>query len=100
MLGMEYLFDLKMMDVQLQNGKKAFINLQENNAMAVLNLQKMKITSIKTYGTKDFSLPGNEFDAAEDGKIELQSWPLLGFLQPDVIKAFKHKGKVIVITLF
>lgn len=77
-----------------QDGKKALINMQENNAVAVLDLETLAIASVVSFGEKDFSLPGNEFDAAEDGNIELKNWPIFGFYQPDVIKTFTHEGKV------
>jgi len=80
------------------DGKKAYVNLQENNAIAILDLEKMKITSVESYGVKDFSKPGNEADFIEDGTPSLESWPLFGFYQPDVITTFNHEGENFIVT--
>eukprot|EP00803_Ostreobium_quekettii_P006923 evm.model.scf_318.8 EVM.evm.TU.scf_318.8 scf_318:40221-49032(-) len=84
--------------VPSKDGKRVYINLQENNAMAVLDLETMKITSVTSYGMKDFSTAGNEVDLIEDGKFELKNWPAKGLYQPDVIKVFEHEGKRYIAT--
>ncbi|CAD7700147.1 unnamed protein product [Ostreobium quekettii] len=84
--------------VTSKDGTKAYINLQENNALAVLDLTSMTIESIRSFGVKDFSAEGNELDLVEDGKVELKSWALSGLLQPDVIKTFEHDGQVYIAT--
>ncbi|MGB3616432.1 MAG: hypothetical protein WBA10_21755, partial [Elainellaceae cyanobacterium] len=48
---------------------KAYITLQENNAVAVLDLATATITEILPLGTKDHSLPGNEIDPSNDGEV-------------------------------
>jgi hypothetical protein len=49
-----------------KDGARAFVTLQEANAIAVLDLSLNAFTEIIGLGAKDFSLPGNEFDPRND----------------------------------
>ena len=53
------------------NGQKAYVTLQENNAIATIDVAAGKVLSVKSLGFKDHSLPGNELDAARDDKISI-----------------------------
>lgn len=69
------------------DSKFAWVSLQENNAIAKIDLQAKVIQSINSLGFKDYSLPGNEIDASDkDDVTELKSWPVYGIYQPDAIK--------------
>lgn len=63
----------------------AYVTLQENNAIAVVDLTVPKITAIRPLGVKDHSAPGNEFDASDRDAAsgQLESWPVLGMYMPD-----------------
>ena len=53
-----------------KDGSRAFVTLQEANAIAVLDLSLNAFTEIIGLGAKDFSLPGNEFDPKDnDGTV-------------------------------
>jgi len=89
------------------DGLTAKITLQENNAIATLNIATATITEIKPLGLKDFSLPGNGFDASDrdvngtsggGGKINIQNWPVFGAYMPDAIASFIANGKTYYIT--
>ncbi|BAZ10203.1 alkaline phosphatase [Calothrix sp. NIES-4071] len=89
------------------DGKTAFVTLQENNAVAVLDIATSTITKIVPLGYKDHSLPGNGFDASDrdvngtaagGGKINIQNWPVFGMYQPDGISSFQVAGKTYYIT--
>ncbi|MBE9007991.1 choice-of-anchor I family protein [Fortiea sp. LEGE XX443] len=81
------------------DGLTAQITLQENNAIAILDIASATITNIVPLGTKDFSLPGNGFDASDrDGGINIQNWPVSGFYQPDAIASFTANGQTYYIT--
>ncbi len=67
------------------NGKKAYVTLQENNAIATIDVAAGKVLSVKSLGYKDHSLPGNELDAARDDMIQLENLPILGSYMPDGI---------------
>lgn len=75
-------------------GTTAFVTLQENNAVAEVDIASATVTAIRPLGEKDHSLPGNEFDASDQDGIEgnFQSWPLLGLYMPDAITSFTVNG--------
>ncbi len=80
------------------DSKRAFVALQENNAIATVNLETNKIMHVKGLGVKDHSVPGNELDAKRDDKTIIESLPLLGFYMPDAIDTFSVGGKTYILT--
>ena len=67
----------------------AYVALQENNAIAVVDVASATVTQLLPLGYKDHLLPGNELDASnEDDAIRIVSWPVLGMYQPDAIAAY------------
>ena len=84
------------------NGSKAFIGLQEANAIATLDLITNRITTVTGLGVKDFSAPGNEIDPTDRDYLSgnrgptrtiLRSVNARGFYQPDGIVTFASGGK-------
>lgn len=76
-------------------GTKAYVGLQEANAIATLDLATNKFTTVTGLGVKDFSLAknanglGNFIDPNdEDGKIELRATAAQGFYQPDGLASY------------
>jgi uncharacterized protein len=86
------------------DGLTARITLQENNAIAILDIATATITSVTSLGVKDYSLAGNGFDASDrdltssTGKINIQNWPVAGLYQPDAITSFVTNGQTYYIT--
>lgn len=81
------------------DGKTAYVSLQENNAIAVVDIAKAKVTDIKPLGFKDHSKAGNELDPSDkDGKINLATWPVKGMYQPDAIASYSVGGKTYLVT--
>ncbi|MHA6529662.1 choice-of-anchor I family protein [Paenibacillus sp. BAC0078] len=81
------------------DSKRAFVSLQEANAIATLNLETGSFTSIKGLGFKDHSVPGNELDMRRDGKIDIKTESnVLGMYNPDGITTYTAGGKTYVIT--
>ena len=77
----------------------AFVTLQENNAVAVLDIDAGTVTNVLSLGEKDHSLEGNELDASnEDGGINIQNHPVFGLYQPDAIASFEANGETFYIT--
>jgi len=77
----------------------AWVTLQENNSVAVLDLKSKQFTKIVGLGTKDFSLPKNGFDASDkDGKINIASWPVQGLYLPDGIAVYAKGDATYVYT--
>ncbi|WP_456276263.1 choice-of-anchor I family protein [Bacillus sp. AK128] len=80
------------------DSKIAYVSLQENNAIATVDLEKMKIVSVKGLGMKDHSVKGNELDAIENGEFKLEKQPLLGYYMPDAIDLLEVNGKTYILT--
>ena len=83
------------------DGKTAWVTLQENNAIAKVNIATASVTSVVALGTKDHGLAGNELDASDtDGKtINIKAWPgIRGLYLPDSLGAYSAAGKTFLVT--
>ncbi|WP_100402111.1 choice-of-anchor I family protein [Bacillus sp. FJAT-42315] len=80
------------------DSKKAFVSLQENNAIATIDLEANKIVNVKGLGVKDHSIAGNELDGKKDKKINIEKLPLLGYYMPDAIDVYTTGGKTYILT--
>ncbi|WP_196511933.1 choice-of-anchor I family protein [Nostoc sp. NZL] len=86
------------------DGQTAHITLQENNAIAILDIASATITNILPLGVKNHNLPGNGLDVSDrdltnsTGKINIQNWPVFGLYQPDAIASFTANGQTYYIT--
>jgi hypothetical protein len=70
------------------DSKRAWVTLQENNALALVDVEEARIIRLLPLGTKDHSRPGNELDPSNrDSGIEIASWPVEGMYLPDAILA-------------
>lgn len=77
---------------------KAYITLQENNAIATIDYKAGNTLAVNSLGYKDHSLPGNELDAARNDKIEIESLPILGSYMPDSVEYVNIGGNDYLIT--
>lgn len=78
---------------------RAYVTLQENNAIACIDIPNASVIWVKALGTKDHMLAGNELDASDkDSKINIQNWPVYGLYLPDAIAQFKHNGRNYFVT--
>ncbi|MEA5576822.1 choice-of-anchor I family protein [Anabaena sp. UHCC 0451] len=81
------------------DNQTAVITLQDNNAIAVLDIANGTISSVLPLGFKDHSLPGNGLDASDrDGGINIENRPVFGMYQPDAISSFQVGGVTYYIT--
>lgn len=71
----------------------AYISLQENNGLAIVDLVALEILSIVDATRKNYNLPGNGFDAANDNVIDIQNFPVTGLFQPDGIAVTNINGQ-------
>ena len=81
------------------DSKTAFVALQENNGLAVIDVDNATLTSLVGLGKKDYSAV--QIDPSdEDGKIELRDVPagIFGIYMPDAIAAFNVGGADYVIS--
>lgn len=80
------------------NSVKAYVSLQENNAIAVVDLASKTIDKIIGLGFKDHSVAGNEFDASQKDGVNLQNWPVKGIYMPDTIATMEYNGGTYILT--
>lgn len=81
-----------------EDSKTAWVSLQENNAMAKINIPQKRVEKIFPLGFVDHSLPGNGLDPRKNGAIMIENVPVHGLRQPDGICAFNVNGKPYVVT--
>lgn len=77
---------------------KAYVALQEANAIAVLDLESGAFTGIHSLGFKDHRVAGNEIDAVKDKEINLKCENLMGVYMPDGISIYETGGKTYLLT--
>ncbi len=81
------------------DSKTAFVACQENNALAIIDIRKAKVQKIVGLGTKDHSIAGNGIDASnKDDAVNIATWPVKGFYQPDSIASFRYRGKTLIVS--
>ncbi len=82
------------------DGSKAWVSLQEANAVAVLDLVYERIAGISALGLKDHGAAFNELDASDrDNTTALKSWKnVFGMYQPDAIAALRAGGRDYVVS--
>ncbi|MFT7404402.1 choice-of-anchor I family protein [Zhongshania sp.] len=84
--------------VSLDN-RKLFVTLQENNAVAVIDLASLSIDRIVALGSKNFGVAGNELDVNDNGNIDIRTWDgVYGLYQPDGISAYRFGNKNYFVT--
>ncbi|VGO11690.1 hypothetical protein PDESU_00235 [Pontiella desulfatans] len=82
-----------------EDGKTAFVTLQENNAIAMVDVERAQVKRIKSLGYKWHALPGNGLDASDkDDAINIENWPVAGMFQPDAIASYNVRGRNYYIT--
>ena len=81
------------------NSQTAYITLQENNAIAVLDLATKQLTALRPMGYSDLSQPGRGIDASDQTTdVLIANWPIKGMRQPDAINAFEVGGTGYLLT--
>ncbi len=79
---------------------KAWVVLQRNNAVAVVDVPGATILEVIALGSKDHNLPGMGLDASDvDGAINIRPWPIRSFYQPDNVAAFQVAGQTFLVTV-
>nr|WP_229464583.1 choice-of-anchor I family protein [Massilia sp. 9I] len=91
-----------------EDGRTAYVTLQENNAVAIVDVATAKVTAIKPLGTKNHNLAGMGLDASdEDGgtntnsgtpAVRIAPQPVKGMYLPDAIARFTVDGSTYLIT--
>lgn len=79
-------------------GNYAYVTLQENNALAKVDLTTNTLEFIKSFGAKDYSSK-NTIDIEENGTIEMKNYPsLFGLYQPDSIASYSYNNSTYLVT--
>jgi 2',3'-cyclic-nucleotide 2'-phosphodiesterase/3'-nucleotidase/5'-nucleotidase len=87
-----------------KDGATAYVTLQENNAIAVVDIASATVTRIMPLGLKNHALPGNPLDPSDrDGPSNTsiwnaKNWPVFGMYQPDAIVVATIGGVEYLIT--
>jgi hypothetical protein len=75
------------------DSRTAWVTVQENNAIAKIDLGTKKITDVFPLGFKNYNLVGNEIDPSDrDNAIRLRQTPLFGMYQPDGIAFMRDES--------
>jgi hypothetical protein len=86
------------------DGSTAWVTCQENNCIAVVNVNTATITSLLPLGFKNFNVAGNGLDPSDrDGAgnsalANIGNWPVFGLFLPDGISSYKVGGQTYLIT--
>ena len=80
------------------DGSMAYVTCQENNAVAVVDLNIDSIIALTGLGFKNHNLAGNGIDASDlSGSINITTWPVWGMYQPDGAATFDVAGSTYLI---
>lgn len=81
------------------DGTKAWATLQENNAVAIIDIASASVDQIVALGTKDHSVEGNEIDPSDkDDGANIANWPIKGMYMPDTITSIEIGGNAYYLT--
>ncbi|MCM3747693.1 choice-of-anchor I family protein [Paenibacillus pasadenensis] len=81
------------------DAKTAYVTLQENNSIAVLDIEEGRFSSVQGLGLKDLSLPKNALDLnAKDKKYVPVTADAYGVYMPDGVASFQSGGRTYLVT--
>lgn len=81
------------------SGDVAWVVLQENNAIAELDLVTRTFVEVRGLGVRDHSVDGGGLDPSDrDSGIAIASWPVSGFYQPDGAAFLEVRGQRLLVT--
>jgi len=82
------------------DNSRAFVSLQENNAIAVIDIANAKVTKILPLGLKDYGLDVNKIDASDkDDMVNLQAYAgVYGMYQPDTVASYRWNNADFIVT--
>ncbi|QAY65876.1 choice-of-anchor I family protein [Paenibacillus protaetiae] len=80
------------------DNKSAYVTLQENNAIAKIDIPSRSVVSVGSLGYKDFSKPENALDLQADGIINFETAPFYGAYMPDGVAYYSVNGEHYLLT--
>jgi len=82
------------------DSQTAYVSLQENNAIAVIDIKAAAVKNIIALGLKNFGLDANKIDASDkDDAINIQAYAgVYGMYQPDTIASYRWNNTDFIVT--
>ena len=81
------------------DSQKAWVTIQENNAIAEINLATNSYSDLWPLGTKDTSIPGNGMDISDNnGQVLIANWPIKSYYIPDGVANYSVLGTNYLVT--
>jgi hypothetical protein len=81
------------------DSQKAWVTIQENNAIAEINLTNNTIVDLWALGTKDMSQPGNGMDISDNNdQVLIANWPIKAYYIPDAAANYSVAGTTYIVT--
>lgn len=81
------------------DSRTAWVTLQENNAIARIDIASATVLDVMPLGAKSHMQAGNGLDASDrDSAINIATWPVHGLYMPDGIASYGYKGKTYLVT--
>jgi 2',3'-cyclic-nucleotide 2'-phosphodiesterase/3'-nucleotidase/5'-nucleotidase len=81
------------------DSRTAWVTLQENNAIAIVDVREAIVTDVIGLGFKDHSMAGNALDPSDrDGGVHIANWPVFGVYMPDAIASFRSGADTFLLT--
>lgn len=80
------------------SGQRAYVTLQEANAIAVLDIPSQRFVGVFSAGFEDYSKTAIDIDKKDDAYRPATYDSLLGIRMPDGIAAFEVNGKTYLVT--
>ncbi|WP_309121783.1 choice-of-anchor I family protein [Paenibacillus sp.] len=81
-----------------EDGKSAFVALQEANALGILDIASATFTAVRSLGYKNYAEEGGLDATDKDDVAAIRPWPALGMYMPDGMDVFSSGGKHYVLT--
>ena len=92
--------DLEPEDITVSaDSKTAWVSLQENNALAIVDIKQAQVQRVVGLGFKSHNSDKTAIDASDkDNAINIQKWPVFGMYQPDSIASYQSNGETYIVT--
>jgi DNA-binding beta-propeller fold protein YncE len=82
-----------------EDSSTAYVALQENNAVAIIDIANASLTTVLGIGFKNYGMAGNELDPSNrDGGANIASWNVFGAYMPDAIDSYTVGGTTYLVT--
>ena len=82
-----------------RDGSNAYVSLQENNAIATIDLNARRVSRLFSLGTKDHDREYDTIDTKSSDKTwQLSAMPIRSYFMPDAIATFEKRGNRYLVT--